>query len=73
MTDFEKMSVNELETLKANVDKELAKRKRLEYDKLLEKFADALYELSSKFPNAYCFTDEAESWAELHENYSWNF
>ena len=73
MTDFEKMSVSELETLKANVDKEITKRKRQEYEKLLENFANAFYELYSKFPHTYCFTDEAETWAELYENYSWNF
>lgn len=72
MIDFEKMSINELETLKTDINKELEKRERQEYDKLLENFANAFYELYSKFPRAYCFTD-GETWEDLYENNDWNF
>ena len=73
MTDFEKMSINELVALKANLDKELEKRERQAYEKLLENFVNAFYELYSNFPDKYCFTDEAETWSDLYENNNWNF
>ncbi len=73
MNDLEKMSVNELVTLKANLDKELEKRHRQAYDKLLRNFADALYELSANFPCENCFVDGSETWDELYENHDWNF
>ena len=72
MPDLEKMDAKQLKILKANIDKELEKRKRLEYDKALKNFVDALYELYEKFPNEYCCTD-GETWEELYENNSWNF
>jgi hypothetical protein len=72
MTDFEKMSVNELVTLKANVDRELEKRERQAYDKALKKFFDALDELYSNFPDEYCFTDRCVTWEELRENNNWD-
>ncbi len=73
MIDFEKMSTEELTNLKVDIDKEIAKRKRLKYDKLLEKFADALDELYSNFPYEYCFADESVTWEGLREDYDWNF
>ena len=73
MTNLEEMSAKELKSLKTNIDKELEKRKRLEYDKALKKFFDALDELYSNFPYEYCFTDNSETWEDLRENYSWNF
>lgn len=73
MNDLEKMSVNELVTLKANLDKELEKRHIQAYDKLLKNFADAFYELYSNFPDKYCFTDSGETWEVLYEDYNWNF
>ena len=72
MNDLEKMSAKELVDLKANIDKELVKRKRVEYDKALKDFADALYELYDKFPYEYCHTD-GETWEELYEGHNWNF
>lgn len=72
MTDFEKMTAKELISLKTDINKELEKYERQEYDKLLENFANAFYELYSKFPNKYCFTD-GETWEELYENNNWNF
>lgn len=73
MTNLEEMSVNELVTLKANLDKELEKRERLAYDKLLKNFVNAFYELYSNFPNKYCFTDEAITWKHLYEDNNWYF
>jgi hypothetical protein len=73
MNDLEKMSAKELKSLKTNIDKELERRKRLDYDKLLKNFADALYELYEKFPYEYCFADESVDWEDLRENYDWNF
>lgn len=73
MIDFTKMSANDLVNLKANINEELARRERVEYDKALKKFSDALYELCSKFPNKECFTDDCETWEELYEDHSWNF
>lgn len=73
MNDLEKMSAKDLRDLKANIDKELEKRKRLEYDKALKDFVDALYELYSNFPNEYCFTDSGETWEEMYEDNNWNF
>ena len=73
MENLEKMSAKELRSLKTNIDKELEKRERLEYEKLLENFANAFYELYSKFPGKYCFTDEAQTWEDLYEDNSWNF
>ena len=75
MTDFEnfeKMDTKALKVLKVNIDRELEKRKRLEYDKLLAKFADILGELYDKFPNEYCFSD-GETWEGLYEDNNWNF
>jgi hypothetical protein len=72
MIDFEKMDTKELKVLKVSIDKELEKRKRLEYDKLLEKFTDVLYELYDKFPNESCFTD-GETWEDLYQDNNWNF
>lgn len=69
----EAMTIDELRDLKANLDKEIEKQKRLEYDKLLKKFRDAFYELYSDYPNEYCFTDGSETWEELYENNNWNF
>ena len=73
MKNLEEMSAKELKSLKTDIDKELEKRERLEYDKALEKFFDALDELYSNFPYKYCFTDSAETWEDLRENYNWNF
>ena len=50
MLNLEEMSAKELTNLKVNIDMEINKRKRLEYDKLLENFANALDELASKCP-----------------------
>ena len=50
MKNLEEMSAKELKSLKTDIDKELEKRERLEYDKALEKFFDALDELYSNFP-----------------------
>ena len=73
MNDLEKMSAKELNDLKANIDKELVRRKRTEYDKLLKNFADALDELYNKFPYEYCFVDESVDWEDLRERYDWVF
>ena len=73
MNDLEKMSAKDLINLKTNINKELEKRERLEYDKLLENFCNAFYELYSKFPNKNCFTDEGTTWEELYEDRNWNF
>ena len=73
MLNLEEMSAKELTNLKVNIDMEINKRKRLEYDKLLENFANALDELASKFPYEYCFADESAVWEDLRENYDWNF
>lgn len=73
MNDLEKMSVKDLRNLKANIDKELVKREELEYDKALKNFVDAFYELYTKFPFKYCFTDSSETWEELYEDHNWNF
>lgn len=70
----EAMNMDELNALKADLDKEIERRKRLEYyDKVLKKFFDALEELYSNFPNEYCFADTRVTWEELRENYDWNF
>lgn len=73
MNDLETMSVNELVTLKADLDRELERRNRVAYDKSLKNFADALYELYSNFPCENCFVDSDETWEELYENYNWDF
>ena len=73
MTDFEKMSSKELISLKTDIDIELKRRERLEYDKALKKFFDALEELYSNFPFESCFTDDSTTWEDLRENYDWNF
>lgn len=73
MNNLENMSVKELKSLKTDIDKELERRERLEYDKALKKFFDALEELYSNFPNEYCFADESVTWEDLRENYDWNF
>ncbi len=72
MNDLEKMSAKELVDLKANIDKELVKRKRAEYDKLLNNFVSVLDELYENFPCEYCFTDGV-TWEDLHDRYDWNF
>ena len=72
MTNLEEMNAKELISLKTEISKELEKRERLEYDKLLENFANALYELYSKFPNKYCFVD-GETWEDLYKDNNWNF
>ena len=73
MASLEGMSVDELRSLRIKIDKELEKRKRVEYDKALKKFFDALEELYSNFPNGNCFTDDSTTWEDLRENYDWNF
>lgn len=73
MTNLERMNVDELRSLRINIDKELEKRKRVEYDKALKKFFDALEELYSNFPFERCFTDDSTTWEDLRENYDWNF
>lgn len=69
----EAMNMDELRALKADVDKEIERRKRLEYAKSLKKFLDAFYELYSDYPNECCFTDSSETWEDLYENNNWNF
>jgi hypothetical protein len=69
----EAMNMDELRALKTDLDKEIERRERLEYDKALKKFFDALEELYSNFPNEYCFADSSVTWEELRENYDWNF
>lgn len=74
MKNVEEMSTKELKNLKTDIDKELDRRKRLDYDKALAKFFGALDELSSNFPYEYCFADgSTTTWEDLHENYDWNF
>ena len=72
MTDFEKMTLKELISLKTDINKELEKREKQEYDKALRKFTDAFYELYVNFPHRYCFTN-GETWKDLYENNDWNF
>lgn len=71
MINLEEMSAKELTNLKVNIDNEIEKRKRLNYDKLLEKFSNVLYELYENFPNEYCL--DGETWEELVENHNWEF
>lgn len=73
MKNLEEMNVDELKSLRVNIDKELDRRKRLEYDKLLKIFVNALSELSYNFPYEHCFTDDSTTWEDLRENYDWNF
>ena len=73
MINLEEMSATELTNLKVNIEFEIHRRQKLEYDELLKKFSDALYELYSKFPNQECFVDDCETWEELYEDHSWNF
>lgn len=73
MNDFEKMSAKELNDLKADIDKELIKRKRKDYDKLLKNFINALDELASKFPNEVCLVDDNDTWYELYHDFDWSF
>lgn len=73
MNDLETMSINELVTLKADLDRELERRNRVAYDKSLKNFADAFYVLYSNFPDEYCFTDRTITWEELYENHNWDF
>lgn len=73
MKNLEEMSAKELRSLKTDINKELERRERLEYDKALKKFFDALEELYSNFPFEYCFADGSTTWEELRENYDWNF
>lgn len=73
MKNLEEMNVDELKNLRINIDKELDKRRSLEYDKLLKNFVNALDELSYNFPYKYCFTDDFTTWEDLRENYDWNF
>lgn len=73
MKNLEEMNIKELKNLKADINKELERRERLEYDKALKKFFDALDELYSNFPYEYCFVDESTTWEDLRENYDWNF
>ena len=73
MKNLEEMSAKELKSLKTDIDKELERRERLEYDKALKKFFDALEELYSNFPFESCFTDDSTTWEDLRENYDWNF
>ena len=73
MKNLEEMSAKELKSLKTDIDIELKRRERLEYDKALKKFFDALEELYSNFPFESCFTDDSTTWEDLRENYDWNF
>ena len=72
MINLEEMSAKELTNLKVNIEMEISKRKKLEYDELLKKFSDVLYDLYDKFPNESCFTDGA-TWEDLYENNDWDF
>lgn len=73
MKNVEEMSTKELTKLKIDIDDELDRRKKLDYNKALAKFFGALDELYSNFPYEYCFVDESTTWEELRENYDWNF
>ena len=73
MKNLEEMNIKELKSLKIDIDKELDRRKRLEYDKALKKFFDALDELYSNFPYESCFVDGSTTWEDLRENYDWDF
>lgn len=73
MDNLKNMSAKELRNLKTDIDKELERRERLEYDKALKDFADAFYELYSSYPDKCCFTDWGTTWEDLYENNNWNF
>ena len=73
MNDLEKMSEEELHELRVSISKELYRRERIEYDKAVKNFADALDELYNKFPYEYCFADETVDWEDLRERYDWVF
>lgn len=73
MNNLEEMSVNELVRLKIDLEKELEKRERLAYEKLLKNFADALNELSMNFPEEHCFIDSFETWEDLYHDHNWDF
>ena len=73
MINLEEMSATELTNLKINIEMEINRRQKLEYDKAVKKFADALYELCDKFPFSYCIEDEGETWQDLHDNHNWDF
>lgn len=73
MINLEEMSAKELTNLKINIEMEINKRQKLEYNEALKNFYDAFYELYSKFPNMLCFTDENTTWEELYEDNCWDF
>lgn len=71
--NLETMSMNELRTLKANINVELERRTREEYYEAVEEFRKAFYKLYNDFPFEPCMADGGETWEELYENYDWGF
>lgn len=73
MINLEEMSATELTNLKIDIEMEINRRQKLEYDKAVKKFADALNELCDNFHFSYCIEDEGVTWQDLLDNHNWDF
>lgn len=71
------MTMDELRALRININDEIDKREREEYDKAVEDFRKALYKLYNEFGDECCiinhYQGDYKTWEDLYNDYDWNF